>query len=115
MTVEVRRPNFTFNDLRTTVQQEVNDNNQQLDDDGDHISQLDDGDDNERENRGPARPFVSTFQRGDPVETHDDHEQAFWSFFQTADDYVASTLLAGQIAHMHESIEDERKHKDLAI
>jgi hypothetical protein len=53
---KVRRSNFTVKDLRT-VQQDDN-------------NQLDDGD--ERDNRRPAQPFQSTFQRGDPEDNHDD-------------------------------------------
>ena len=110
MTVEVRRSNFTFNDLRT-VPQDDNNNNNQLDAD---LEVDDDGE--ERDNRGPVRPFVSTFRRGDQEEDeeqNDDSEQVFRSFFQEANDEVASTILAGRVAHMTESIEDEQRHMEL--
>jgi hypothetical protein len=42
----------------------------------------------------------STFHRGDTADNHDDQEEVFWSLFQSADEEVASTLLAGRIAHM---------------
>jgi hypothetical protein len=98
MTVEVRRCNFTFNDLRNV--QHDDDDNQQLDDD-------DEGRDN---HHGRARLFQATFQRGDD---EDNDEQVFRSFFQSASEEVASTILAGRIAHMTESIEDEHKHIEL--
>jgi hypothetical protein len=103
MTVEVRRYNYTLNDLRTVEQGDEDDN------------QLDDDDDNgQQHNRGPAQPFRSTFQRGDTEYHHDDDEEVFRSFFESADEEVASsTLLAGRIAHMTKSIEDEKKHMEL--
>ena len=57
---------------------------------------------------------MSTFQRGDPEERDDGQgEQVFRSFFQNANDDVASTILAGRVAHMTESIEDEQRHNEL--
>jgi hypothetical protein len=85
MTVDVRS-NFTCNDLRVV---QHDDNNQP--------DELDDG--NEGENHGRAQIFRSTFRRGDEGGDEEDNheEQVFWSFFQSASEEVASTILAGRI------------------
>jgi hypothetical protein len=87
----MRRRGFpgAFNDLRN-VQHDDDDN------------QPDDGDEGDSPRR--AQVFQSTFQRGDE---EDNGEQVFRSFFQSASEEVASTILAGRIGHM---IEDEHKH-----
>jgi hypothetical protein len=114
MTVEVRRCNFTFNDLRKV--QHNDDDNQQLDnsDDeegGNHGRRQGEGGQPYQRGEG-GQPYQSTSQRGDGAH-EDNDEQAFRDFFQSASEEVASTILAGRIGHMTVSIEDEHKHIEL--